>query len=227
MDTCLMAKKALPLGEKFGRLLVLEEAEPYTYPDGLRKERMCLCQCDCGIIKAINANSIRRGLSTSCGCYRSERSTTHGCSRGKTNQAPDRAYGAWEAMKQRCLNPNAGKYPAYGGAGITICARWIHSFENFLADMGPAPSSEHSIDRKDGTRGYEPGNCRWATRQEQQRNLKTNRRLVVNGETLSFRDACDRVGISPELAQLRIKRGWTTERAVMTPPRTLKSTRWA
>jgi len=212
-----MAKKSLPLGERFGRLLVLEETEPYVYPNGLRKERVCLCRCDCGSVKAINVNSLRRGLSTSCGCYRSERSTTHGRSDGKTGQPPDRAYSAWEAMKQRCLNPKAGKYPKYGGAGITVCERWIHSFENFLADMGPAPSNEHSLDRKDGTRGYEPDNCRWATRQEQQRNLKTNRRLVVGGELLSFRDACDRVGTSYDLAQTRIKRGWSTEDAVFKP----------
>ena len=128
----------------------------------------------------------------------------------------DRAYHAWEAMKQRCLNPRAANYDSYGGAGVTVCERWL-TFENFLADMGDPPSNQHSIDRINGARGYEPGNCRWATRSQQQRNLKTNRRLVVDGQELSFRDACERVGISPELAQLRLKRGWSLERAVFTP----------
>lgn len=74
-------------------------------------------------------------------------------------------------MKQRCLNPNAAGYSRYGGAGITVHESW-RSFEAFLCDMGekPEPKAEYSLDRIDGGRGYEPGNCRWATRSEQQRN---------------------------------------------------------
>lgn len=79
-------------------------------------------------------------------------------------------YRAWDAMKQRCYNPNARSYDGYGGRGITVCDRWRYSFENFLADMGERPSPEHSLDRIDNDGNYEPGNCRWATRSEQQGN---------------------------------------------------------
>jgi hypothetical protein len=88
---------------------------------------------------------------------------------GRTGRTPE--YRAWSAMRQRCLNPASQRYASYGGRGITVCDRWS-SFEAFLADMGakPEPKEQYSLDRIDNDRGYEPGNCRWATRSEQQRN---------------------------------------------------------
>jgi len=78
----------------------------------------------------------------------------------------------WCAIKQRCANPRCKDYPAYGGRGITICARWSSSFEAFLEDVGERPSDAHSIDRIENDRGYEPGNVRWATGVEQARNRR-------------------------------------------------------
>ena len=77
----------------------------------------------------------------------------------------------WGGMKQRCLNPRAHNYQNYGGRGITICDRWINSVANFAADMGPRPPGT-SIDRIDNDGNYEPGNCRWATAAEQNRNKR-------------------------------------------------------
>jgi hypothetical protein len=79
-------------------------------------------------------------------------------------------YRAWDAMKQRCTNPKVAGFDRYGGAGITVCDRWFYSFENFYADMGDRPTPQHSLDRIDGSEGYSPENCRWATRSEQQKN---------------------------------------------------------
>jgi len=78
-------------------------------------------------------------------------------------------------MKTRCENPACAAYARYGGRGITVCARWRDSFEAFLADVGPRPSPRHSIDRKDNDKGYEPGNCRWATPSEQNANQRPRR----------------------------------------------------
>jgi hypothetical protein len=77
-------------------------------------------------------------------------------------------YRSWDGMKQRCLNPKATGYARYGGAGITVCDRWL-DFANFLEDMGARPDGT-TLDRIDSARGYEPGNCRWATRSEQNKN---------------------------------------------------------
>lgn len=92
----------------------------------------------------------------------SESNKTHGM-----RHTPE--YRSWAAMKTRCTNPNGNRWQWYGGAGITICDEWMTSFAQFYADMGPRPDG-HSLDRIEGSQGYYPGNCRWATKSQQQRN---------------------------------------------------------
>jgi hypothetical protein len=96
--------------------------------------------------------------------------TVHGYAGRAGRRAPE--YRAWDAMKQRCLNAKAAAYDRYGGRGIKVHPAWAASFEAFLADMGPKPEpkSQYSLDRIDNDGNYEPGNCRWATRSEQQKN---------------------------------------------------------
>ena len=81
-------------------------------------------------------------------------------------------YNAWQSMKQRCLNPKNNSYQRYGARGIKVCGRWLHSFKNFLEDMGHKPGPEYSLDRKNNDGSYEPKNCRWATRKEQSNNTR-------------------------------------------------------
>jgi hypothetical protein len=126
-------------------------------------------------------------------------------------------YFAWAAMKARCYNPSHPGYARYGERGIRICDRWLESFDNFLADMGPRLSPEHSIDRIDNDGDYAPENCRWATRREQACNRSSNVRLEYAGESMVLKDWAARTGLHPMCISLRLHRGWPVERALTTP----------
>lgn len=132
---------------------------------------------------------------------------THGLSRS-------RVYSIYGSMLKRCTNPDAGNYADYGGRGITVCNRWFDSFEKFFEDMGNPPSAEHSLDRINGSRGYEPKNCRWATKTEQVNNRSNSIRLTHSGQTLSVMEWAQRLGLPYTTIYYRIKRGWSVCRAL-------------
>ncbi|HRH15739.1 MAG TPA: hypothetical protein PK225_15490, partial [Azonexus sp.] len=89
--------------------------------------------------------------------------------------AESKEYRAWLNMKCRCYNRLSTGYQMYGGRGIKVCAKWRFSFDAFYADVGPAPSPKHSIDRIDTNGSYRPGNVRWATRSVQNKNTRRSR----------------------------------------------------
>lgn len=129
---------------------------------------------------------------------------------GQTNSAE---YRTWNAMIQRCTNPNRQGYHLYGGRGIKVCDRWRTSFANFLADVGYKPSRLHSLDRypnKDGD--YEPGNVRWATLSEQQRNTSDNHMVTINGRTQCLQAWADESGLSKGIILYRANSGWPSDK---------------
>lgn len=159
------------IGKKFGRLMVLEGAGRSK-----RSEDLYRCECECGVCKIIRGRHLRARTIKSCGCLSAEmakeRATTHGMTKTPT-------FSTWLSMQQRCTNPNHPSYKYYGDRGITVCNEWKKSFSSFLKDMGIRPKGT-SIDRFPNNNGnYEPGNCRWATPQEQCR----NRRLRNDNKT--------------------------------------------
>lgn len=95
---------------------------------------------------------------------------------GRLRLAFVREYQAWISLKNRCNNPRAHRYADYGGRGIRVHQDWLRSFPAFLAAVGPRPTPTHSLDRIGNDRGYEPGNCRWATPKEQANNTRRRRR---------------------------------------------------
>lgn len=126
-------------------------------------------------------------------------------------------YTVYNNMIGRCLNPKDEKYPTYGARGITVCGRWLgeDGYSNFEKDMGPRPSPSHSIDRKKNDGNYEPGNCHWATRREQQRNRKANRNIAINGRTQCVSAWAEEAGLKVTTLQRRVAYGWTGERLLL------------
>lgn len=96
-----------------------------------------------------------------------------------------REYLTWHQMKMRCRNPKSPEFENYGARGISVCQSWL-SFECFLKDMGARPSDQHSIERKDGKGNYEPGNCVWATKIEQNNNRSNVRKHEFRGQMISI-----------------------------------------
>ena len=127
-------------------------------------------------------------------------------------------YGVWSTMIQRCTNPKDAAYKNYGAKGVSVCDRWRQSFQAFYADMGARPTPRHTVDRIESTGNYEPSNCRWATRTEQNRNRSSCRPLTIEGRTLLMTDWAKERGISVATISKRLRRGWSDSRAVMTPP---------
>lgn len=122
----------------------------------------------------------------------------------------------WNGMNARCHNPKDKDYQDYGGRGIVVCERW-RDYDNFVADMGPRPSRNHSIDRIASDGNYEPSNCRWATKLVQQRNKRNNVLLTARGETKPRAEWAELSGINISTLVNRLRRGWSHEEAIFTP----------
>lgn len=110
----------------------------------------------------------------------------------------------------RCSNVNNQDYHNYGGRGIKVCKRW-QELDNFIKDMGDKPSKEHSLDRIDNDGDYEPYNCRWASKEQQDNNKRTNVYLEYKGEKMTLSRWARKLGISKEVMHYRIKAGWSVE----------------
>lgn len=171
------------------------------------------CACICGNQTIVPGYDLRAGLVKSCGCYKTGLLNARSITHGKT-KTPE--YFVWINMRNRCNRETSADYARYGALGITVCERWLSSFENFLADMGQRPPG-HSIDRIDPVGNYCPENCRWASLEIQSRNKKRTKYATLNGETKPVIEWCEIMGISYRTIRGRIENGWEPEKALRIP----------
>lgn len=159
------------VGRRFGRLVVLQMIPS----KGNVRVR---CACDCGKEVTPLAYNLKNGGTTSCGCLWKEKLAARAVSLGHANRrhgmTGTRTYVCWQEAKKRCHSPNHTRFLEYGARGIAVCERWRDSFENFLEDMGECPPGM-TLERRDNSIGYEPGNCEWATRERQAQNRGWNK----------------------------------------------------
>lgn len=204
------------IGKRFGRLLAVTVV-------GKDKHGRTLvsCECLCGNIVEVCCSPLAAGRTRSCGCLQKEAAVNMGRSSRTHGMSRSPEYEAWKSMLKRCTNLRYVRYPDYGGRGITVCDCWL-KFENFYKDMGPRPSPDHSLERKDNDGGYCKENCIWATRKEQQNNLRSNVRLSYNGETRTLVQWAAIFSITPDTLRHRLDRlNWSIEKALTTPVRSL------
>lgn len=202
------------VGQKFGRLTVLERLPKYRH--GLTFYR---CICDCGNETIVYSGQFVCGKTKSCGCLAKEMAKTIARTHGMRYT---QLYKTWAGIKDRTNPKNHNNKYNYKKLHISMCDEWKNSFEAFrdwaLAngykeEKLPNGRNKYEIDRIDTYGNYEPSNCRWATSKEQMNNQTTNKRITYNGKTQTLSQWCDELKFNYKLVNQRLWSGWNVERA--------------
>lgn len=209
-------------GQIFGRLSVVGFTGKYTK----HKQKLLTCRCACGNVVDVQPAHLRSGATQSCGCLHSEvvkeRNKVYAKHGGTMNGKRSDLYKAWDAIRQRCHNPKNKAFVDYGGRGIEMHEPWRTSYAEFerdvAAEIGAKPNRTYSLDRKDNGRGYEPGNLRWATPTEQNRNRRNTVFYELRGEKRTIAEWAQLANIPYDTVKRRVLGfGWPLDEALGTP----------
>ncbi len=196
-------------GQKFNRLTAVRPLGRIPRSGGIIWETLC----DCGKSSKQTVSALIQGKTKSCGCLHSElttkrlikQNTTHGLAK-----TPEHCI--WTGIIKRCYNKKCKAYNNYGGRGIGMCDEWRNDFPQFLKDMGPRPSPQHSIERIDNNKGYSKKNCRWATTAEQALNTRRNVRINYDGKNLTVLEWSRITGLKYATILRRVHAGCPTHK---------------
>ena len=212
-----ISSKELVENLQIGKLILIKRINEEEKRDHLS---IWNCRCLCGNETVAKAKLLISGKKKSCGCLRSE--NHHKLKHGYLKVGEELGeYQTWRRMIERCTKSPLSKPTQtkknYIDRGIKVCERWLNSFENFYADIGPRPSKNHSLDRINNDGNYEPSNCRWATNKEQCNNRRSSRFICINGETKTLKQWSEKYGIKYSSLQTRLVAGWEIEDALKIP----------
>ena len=196
------------MGERFGRLVVIQEVDTTGALLRLGAKAAVLCRCDCGMTHLAWRAAVFHGNTSSCGCLQRENRIKHG------RYGPG-LYVVYRSMVQRCHDPNHDQYSRYGARGITVCDEWRASVEEFWRWAEPLWSEGLTIDRINNAKGYSPENCRFVSRKEQQRNKTNNRVVKFEDRSITIAEAAEIARVPYHIAYQRIVRAqWTMEELI-------------
>lgn len=188
-------------GKRFGRLVVIGVDDRGT------RKTYYNCQCDCGNVKSVRADSLLCGAIRSCGCMKKEQDRINLEANHSHKQSGTRLYKIWQGMKKRCYNPHDTRYDRYGGRGIIICDEWRENFQAFH-DWAVQNGYDETltIDRVDNDGNYCPENCRWSSNEEQARNRSSNIKITIGNATKTLTEWCEIFQVDYRMVLARYKR---------------------
>jgi len=168
-------------------------------------------KCFCGNYFTAPDNTVsdKKGSRSSCGCITNYLKGIYRTKHGLSNTPEHRI---WRGILDRCYNPNRPEYPRYGGRGIKMYSPWVKDFKQFYDHIGQRPTPQHSVERIDNSKGYEPNNVRWATKQEQQSNMRTNVWIEYGNRKVTASQLARELGVHRQTVYSWIKRGCLEEK---------------
>ena len=200
--------KTIQAGLVFGRWVVLGEGKPKKFPSGQQKRTaVCRCSCSLGVTREVPFPDLTTGKSQSCGCLCSEQTRKRNRRHGMAHTGLTESY---RHMMNRCYAKTIREWRWYGGRKgkpIGVCQRWRESVSNFVLDMGSTWVKGLTLDRIDVNSDYNPENCRWVTREDQQRNKRNNRQVVLEGKPMILVEAAEALGMCRHSLRGRLNRG--------------------